>query len=695
MPGRGPPRRDRDRQLRLAVAGLARAASRAPTRCSTSSRTSSRAAGADMAPEAVIAALGGSIAAEELKGDYAAAEAAAAAALDAARAGGDPPALADAAIWAGIVAALRSEPRRGGRAARGGAGGRARPPARARAAALRPRRRAAGCRTGTRRPSEAAGLWTEPRTGDPLEPELKALTLLPAYRTTLQLVARHASAGAGDPRRRPADAASRCGTAGRTRTSRPPSSPAAWTRSSLAQQHLDAATAGYAAAGDVAGLAGCDLARGRLGGGVAPAPRSRSGSRSRRTRARAPASGRPPSDRLARAGARRRRERGRVRARRRPASARRAPRGVSRWSSCTAPPSRRCTTIRPRRSPPRSARRPRSRRAGDVASAQPRRGARGARRRPGRRVARAPTTWPSRIGAWGRESGAVGWALGIGMLFSQVGWRWLRREGGSRSRARLPPARRRHLHGARRARLRPADARRPRGRARRGRRRGKRRASRSAPPCAGSPSCCRGTPSGRASWSSARASWRTSSAMLAYGARDADLHRAARARARPLARAHRGHAAAARGWRTCRPSCATRSCARRSRTARELAADREWDRACGPLFRALAVRRQNPLQYAAQLRLALDAAARVPDERRGRLEATLLLDARRSRGGAAGLPGPPAARARATRPARARWCWAVLLTQLERLAGGARALRRRSNSSPDAPTGGRRSRSPG
>ena len=42
--------------------------------------------------------------------------------------------------------------------------------------------------------------------------------------------------------------------------------------------------------------------------------------------------------------------------------------------------------------------------------------------------------WPerddvaSRIGAWGRESGAVGWALGIGMLFSQAGWRWLRRD---------------------------------------------------------------------------------------------------------------------------------------------------------------------------------------------------------------------------------------------------------------------------
>ena len=63
-----------------------------------------------MPPQAVIDALGDSIDAEELKGDYAAAAAAAAGALEAARAGADPAARADAAIWAGIVAALRSEP---------------------------------------------------------------------------------------------------------------------------------------------------------------------------------------------------------------------------------------------------------------------------------------------------------------------------------------------------------------------------------------------------------------------------------------------------------------------------------------------------------------------------------------------------------------------------------------------------------
>ena len=34
----------------------------------------------------------------------------------------------------------------------------------------------------------------------------------------------------------------------------------------------------------------------------------------------------------------------------------------------------------------------------------------------------------TQIGAWGRESGAFGWALGIGMMFSLVGWRWLRRD---------------------------------------------------------------------------------------------------------------------------------------------------------------------------------------------------------------------------------------------------------------------------
>ena len=179
--GARPPRRDRDRQLRLAVAGLARPSSSAPTRCSTSSRTSSRAAGDDVAPEAVIDALGDSIDAEELKGDYAAAAAAAAAgALDAARAGGDPPARADAAIWAGIVAALRSEPAAAaaqleealaavpdhplGAALRHFATG-AEPQAAGRS---RPRRRS--CPTPG--PSRSRG--------DPLEAELKVLTLLPA-----------------------------------------------------------------------------------------------------------------------------------------------------------------------------------------------------------------------------------------------------------------------------------------------------------------------------------------------------------------------------------------------------------------------------------------------------------------------------------------------------------------------------------
>ena len=34
----------------------------------------------------------------------------------------------------------------------------------------------------------------------------------------------------------------------------------------------------------------------------------------------------------------------------------------------------------------------------------------------------------TQIGTWGRESGSFGWALGIGRLFSLVGWRWLRRD---------------------------------------------------------------------------------------------------------------------------------------------------------------------------------------------------------------------------------------------------------------------------
>ena len=132
-----------------------------------------------MPAKAVTDALGDSIDVDELKGDYAAAGAAATAALDAARAGNDPAARADAAIWAGIVAALRSQP---AAAAAYRDEALAAVPDHPLGTGLRHLAAAAGRRLpdGHSREAELSDLWIGARTGDPVEPELYVLTRLPA-----------------------------------------------------------------------------------------------------------------------------------------------------------------------------------------------------------------------------------------------------------------------------------------------------------------------------------------------------------------------------------------------------------------------------------------------------------------------------------------------------------------------------------
>ncbi len=571
-----------------------------------------------MAPEAVIAALGGSVAAEELKGDYAAAAAAAAAALDAARAGGDPPALADAAIWAGIVSALRSQPLA---AAARLEEALAAAPDHPLGPALRNFGHGASRRLpdGHDRPSQEAGAWPGPLTGDPLESELKVLTLLPAYRTTLQL-----SLGTPQPVQMIFDIALQ--TLEPLWDSRPHAHLAAAglartvNAQPLAEQHLEAATAGYAAVGDVAGLAGCDLARGAwaavaagtpltFGLALAENPGSTTSERSSvlgRVLATAPGA-------AASAGAYERAEAG--------FRAAGAPRGVAMVELHRS-------AVAALHDDPAAALAAAERAdagftaAGDLAAAQ---------------LAAAHAAlagvqagaWPerhdvaSRIGAWGRESGAVGWALGIGMLFSQAGWRWLRRDADpDRALAchRLADATFTALDE-------PAFAQQTLGdRAIAHDAAGNGDAARVAVDAAmrSFPELPPRHPEWADELELREGELANLARTLAYGGRDPDLLE----RVQPALDRFRARIEATGrgdGLEGMPAELRDPLMSQAVRTAQELAADREWDRAFAPLFRALAARRQNPLQYAAQLRLALEVAAGVPDERRGRLEANLLL----------------------------------------------------------------------
>ena len=565
----------------------------------------------------MIDALGGSVAAEELKGDYAAAEAAAVAALDAARAGADPQARADAAIWAAIVAALRFEPTTADARLAEALAARPDHPL---GPALRHVARAARRRLpdGHARPTEAADFWTAATNGEPLVAELYELTLLPAQRTTLQF-------GLGTPNQqaildlgiqflepiwdsRPharLAAAELYRDAGATE---------------LALQHLDAAAAAYSAAGDGAGVAGCELARGAwaavpagspvtLGLALAENPgTSTSELHFAIDRLLAPlpdADASAPAYERAEAGFR----------------AAGAPRGVATVELHRA-------AVAALHDDPAAALAAAERAqsafvgAGDLAAAnlaaahavladvQ-------AGRWPERREAAA------RIGTWGRETGAVAWALGIGMLFSQAGWRWLRR-GADCDRALA-------CH-------RLADA---------------------VFTALGAPAFAQQTLADRALAHDAGGDWEAAlvasdaalrmmpevqaqhpewaeelgfregdlanlARALAYGAQDAALLE----RLRPaLERFHARWEGVARGDGLDGLQADMRDALMREAAgmARNLASDLDWDRAFAPLFGALAVRELNPLQYKARLRLALDAAAGVPDERRGRLEALLLL----------------------------------------------------------------------
>ena len=297
----------------------------------------------------------------------------------------------------------------------------------------------------------------------------------------------------------------------------------------------------------------------------------------------------------------------------------------------------------------------------------------------------------SRIGAWGRESGAVGWALGIGMLFSQAGWRWLRRD--------ADPDRALACHRLADATFtalgEPAFAQQTLGdRAIAHDAAGDGDAARVAVDAAmrSFPELPPRHPEWASELELREGELANLARTLAYGARDPDLLE----RVQPALDRFRARIeATGRGDGLEGLPAELRDPLMRQAvmTAQELAADREWDRAFAPLFRALAARRQNPLQYAAQLRLALEAAAGVPDERRGRLEAILLL-----------ATGDPRRRCRPSGTARhPRACHPICAsTQGWRCSWPSSATGRRraststrSSSSPAVPTGGCRSRTPG
>lgn len=379
----------------------------------------------------VLAALGGSVAADELKGDYAAAEAAAVAGLDAARAGRDAHALAEAAIWASVVSVLRSE---AGAAASRLEEALAAAPAQHLLDAARN-----FATTGSARMPDGAyadpvlgtepGFWSEPPPKrERLAAELYALSTLPDSR--LQI---HSQLDA--PRRRSAlNAALKIGLDSLEPVwdQRPHARLAAADLCHRARapkraaDQLAAAVAAYSAAGDAAGLAACELMRGawaavRTGSpvtlGLELWDEPVSGSFSRINRSERTVAAVPSV--AASAEFYRRAEEGF-----RGADASRGVAMVALHRSAVA-------ALHDTPGPAlEAAERAQAAfdAAGDAAGAQ----LAAAHAALARIQARE---WPERsdiaeaLGAWGRGPGSPGWALGIGLLFAHAGWRWLRRDG--------------------------------------------------------------------------------------------------------------------------------------------------------------------------------------------------------------------------------------------------------------------------
>ena len=573
-----------------------------------------------MPAKAVTDALGDSIDRDELKGDYAAAAAAAAAALDTARAGGEPAAHADAAIWAGLVAALRSEPAAAAtyleealRAV----------PDHPLGIGLRHFAAGAGRRLpdGHSRELELSELWTEPRSGDPVEAELHALTRLPSLRTSVQ------TSAATRPQSVEVFLDDALGTLEQVWDRRPSAHRAAaeiaWIAGlpALAQEHLDAATAAYSAAGDVAGVAGCDLAQAAwltvsvgspLTFGFALSE-NRAMSTSEqvtgfdRTLAPVPdAADSAPAYQRAEAGFR----------------AAGAPRGIAmvdlHRTAVAALHDDPATALE-------AAERARSafERAGDIAAAHL---AAAHAALAGIHAGALPERGDvaAQVGAWGRASGSFGWALGIGRMFSLVGWRWLRRDADpDRALAchRLADATFTALgatdfaHQILGDRARAHDA----------------------------------TGNWEAAIVAVGAAWRmlpelqaqrpewseelglregdlvTLVRLLAHPARAADLLAGLRP-ALERTRARYEEIARGEGPAASLPVDMRESMMKAyAELARATTSDIEFDAIRVQLYRALAVRAKNPREFARLRGLALDAAAATPDDGRGRLEASLLL----------------------------------------------------------------------
>ena len=573
-----------------------------------------------MPAKAVTDALGDSIDVDELKGDYAAAATAAAAALDLARAGTDPAARADAAIWAGIVAALRSEP---AAAATNLEEALEAVPDHPLGTGLRYFAAGAGRRLpdGHSREVELSDLWIEPRSGDPVEAELYALTRVPALRSSLQ------NSVALAPLSIEVFLADALGTLEGVWDRRPyarrAAAEVAWIAGSaaLAQEHLDAAITAYSAAGDGAGIAGCQLAQAAWLAMPVGSPltfgfalsENRGLSVSEqvngfdRTLA-------PVPEAAASAAAYQRAEEG--------FRAAGAPRGIAmvdlHRAAVAALHDDPATALT-------AAERARTafEHAGDVAAAQL---AAAHAALAGIHAGALPERGDvaAQIGAWGRASGSFGWALGIGRMFSLVGWRWLRRE--------ADPGRALACH-------RLADA---------------------VFTALGAPDFAHQTLGDRAlaqdasgNWEAAivaaGAAWRRLPEieaehpewseelglregdlvglvrLLAHPARDADLIAGLgpaleRVRARYEAVA-RGEGSVANLPADMRDNLMVQYAA----MARETTNDLRWDAVMVPGYRALAARRQNPREFARLRQVALDAAAAAPDDGRGRLEAILLL----------------------------------------------------------------------
>lgn len=569
-----------------------------------------------MPAKPVTDALGDSIALEELKGDYAAA----AAALDAAPAGADPAARADAAIWAGIVAALRSEP--GAADAHLEAALTAVPdhplgPA-LRHLAFGARRRLPD---GHSRPAEDADLWTEPLTGDPVEAELYVLTRLPGLRTTLQLAAAVA------PQNRQVVLDAGLQTLAPIWDRRPHAHRAAaelaWMAGApaLAQEHLGAATTAYSNAADLAGVASCDLVQAGWLAVSAGSPltfgfalwESRGTSTSEQQGG-FDRSLLPVPDAAASADAYQRAEDGF-----RAAGAARGIAMVDLHRAGVAALHDDPATALEAAERARTA----SERAGDLAAAQL---AAAHAALAGIQAGALPerTDVATQIGSWGLESGSFGWAFGIGKLFSLVGWRWLRRD--------ADPDRALACH----------------------------RLAEAAYTALGAPDFAQQTLADRALAHDASGNWEAAlvagdAALRMFpelqaqhpewseelGLREGDLVTLLRSLAHPardagllerlrpaVERMRAGFEAIARGEGPVADLPADLRAVlmeQAQEAARGAASDLEWDGVMVPVYRALAARQKNPLEFARQRGLALAAAAAAPDERRGRLEALLLL----------------------------------------------------------------------